>query len=204
MYNPSPVSFRVLLFSSGVACVRNGEMASKCAMLALLALVLLGEDVVQSLRQSLSPPSSSSSSSLVRVRGVETVRSPGGGGGLTGRCLLDRGTGRVVRGHRGVAGPSTALYNSVEDTFDLVISLGFAGTWAVLGLGWMEFQSSKKELMKGTTDLETKLVANLEANRKEARDNAKAIRRDGRENLILLLLIAILSSEYSYWFPVPP
>ena len=172
-------------------------MASKCAMLVLLVLVLLGEDVVQSLRQSLSPSSSfSSSSSLVRVRGVETVRSPGGGGGLTGRCLLDRGTGRVVRGRRGVAGPSTALRTSVEDTFDLVsifeknpaISLGFAGTWAVLGLGWMEFQSSKKELMKGTTDLEAK----LEANRKEARDDAMAIRREARENLILLLLIAIL------------
>ena len=166
-------------------------------MLVLLVLVLLGEDVVQSLRQSLSPSSSfSSSSSLVRVRGVETVRSPGGGGGLTGRCLLDRGTGRVVRGRRGVAGPSTALRTSVEDTFDLVsifeknpaISLGFAGTWAVLGLGWMEFQSSKKELMKGTTDLEAK----LEANRKEARDDAMAIRREARENLILLLLIAIL------------
>jgi len=172
-------------------------MASKCAMLVLLVLVLLGEDVVQSLRQSLSPSSSfASSSSLVRVRGVETVRSPGGGGGLTGWCLLDRGTGRVVRGRRGVAGPSTALRTSVEDTFDLVsifeknpaISLGFAGTWAVLGF-----------MMKGTTDLAEK----VEANRKEAqddakaimsmaRDDAKAIRREGRENVILLLLIAIL------------
>jgi hypothetical protein len=202
-------------------------------MLVLLALVLLGEDVVQSFRQSLSPPSSfSSSSSLVRVRGVETVRSPGGGGGLTGRCLLDRGTGRVVRGRRGVADPSTALRTSVEDTFDLVsifeknpaISLGFAGTWAVLGLGWMEFQSSKKELMKGATDLEAK----LEVNRKEARDDAKAImrmaqddakaimrmaqddakatRREARENLILLLLIAILvvGVQSLVLFPVPP
>jgi len=88
------------------------------------------------------------------------------------------------------------LRTSVEDTFDLVsifeknpaISLGFAGTWAVLGF-----------MMKGTTDLAEK----VEANRKEAqddakaimsmaRDNAKAIRREARENVILLLLIAIL------------
>jgi len=98
------------------------------------------------------------------------------------------------------------LRTSVEDTFDLVsifeknpaISLGFAGTWAVLGF-----------MMKGTTDLAEK----VEANRKEAqddakaimsmarddakaimsmaRDDAKAIRREGRENVILIAILVV-------------
>ena len=191
-------------------------MASNFTMLVLLALVLLGEDVVQSLRQSLSP-SSSSSSSFVCFRGVGTVRSPGGGGGSTGRCL-DRGARRIFHGHRGVACPSTALCSSVEHTFDLVsiladdplVTLGFAVTWAQLIYGIISLRKGTKELLAGTKGLGKA----LEDSRREAREDAKAImrmarddamatRREARENLILLLLIAILV-EWSCLLPVPP
>jgi len=99
----------------------------------------------------------------------------------------------------------------VEHTFDLVsiladdplVTLGFAVTWAQLIYGIISLRKGTKELLAGTKGLGKALEECLEDSRREAREDAMAIRREARENLILLLLIAILV-EWSCLLPVPP